>query len=78
MNMTINSAFLKEMGITEWHSREASPKTNQAILATEVVSQQTVDPVIETQLVAATDTNTVSGIWWFLVKNPKVMQNYSF
>ena len=69
--MTTNSAFLKDMGITEWHSREASPNTNQAILATEVVSQQTVDPAVENQVVGASEANTVSGTWWFFGQKPQ-------
>ncbi|MFM1759076.1 MAG: hypothetical protein RLY75_346, partial [Pseudomonadota bacterium] len=32
MNMSTNSTFLKEMGITEWTSRDAVPEHTQAII----------------------------------------------
>jgi DNA polymerase len=43
MNMSSNSAFLKEMGITEWTLRGAIPETVQAIASTEVSRDQVID-----------------------------------
>jgi DNA polymerase len=62
MNMSMNSTFLKEMGITEWTSRDAAPETTQAILAAEVSNDQ-----------ASTETQERHslGIWWFFGNKPQ-------
>jgi DNA polymerase len=62
MIMSTNSTFLKEMGITEWTSRDAAPEPSQAILAAEVSNDQ-----------AATETQErhSSGIWWFFGNKPQ-------
>jgi DNA polymerase len=62
MNISTNSTFLKEMGITEWTSRDASPEPNKAILAAEVSNDQ-----------AATETHERHslGIWWFFGNKPQ-------
>jgi DNA polymerase len=62
MTMSTNSTFLKEMGITEWTTRDAAPEPSQAILTAEVSNDQ-----------AATETQErhSSGIWWFFGNNPQ-------
>jgi len=62
MNMSTNSTFLKEMGITEWTSRDAAPEHNQASLTAEVSNDQ-----------AATETQERHslGIWWFFGNKPQ-------
>lgn len=60
--MSTNSTFLKEMGITEWTSRDAAPLPAQSILAAEVSNDQ-----------AATETHERHslGIWWFFGNKPQ-------
>ena len=60
--MSTNSTFLKEMGITEWTTRDAAPEPIQAILTAEVSNDQ-----------AATETQErhSSGIWWFFGNKPQ-------
>ncbi|WP_215332987.1 DNA polymerase III subunit psi [Polynucleobacter corsicus] len=60
--MSTNSTYLKEMGITEWTSRDAAPEPMQAILAAEVSNDQ-----------AATETQERHslGIWWFFGNKPQ-------
>ncbi|MBU3598064.1 DNA polymerase III subunit psi [Polynucleobacter sp. AP-Basta-1000A-D1] len=62
MTMSTNSTFLKEMGITEWTTRDAAPEPIQAILTAEVSNDQ-----------AATETQErhSSGIWWFFGNKPQ-------
>jgi len=62
MTMSTNSTFLKEMGITEWTTRDAAPEPSQAILTAEVSNDQ-----------AATETQErhSSGIWWFFGNKPQ-------
>jgi hypothetical protein len=62
MIMSTNSTYLKEMGITEWTSRDAAPGPSQAILVAEVSNDQ-----------AATETQErhSSGIWWFFGNKPQ-------
>lgn len=57
MNMSTNSVFLKEMGITEWTSRDA-----------EVSSHQTDDGTLA---VTEPKHRTASGIWWFFGNQPQ-------
>lgn len=65
--MSTNSTFLKEMGITEWTSRDAAPEPTQAILAAEVSNDQSapVLPATETQ-----ERHSL-GIWWFFGNKPQ-------
>lgn len=60
--MSTNSTFLKEMGITEWTTRDAAPEPSQAILTAGVSNDQ-----------AATETQErhSSGIWWFFGNKPQ-------
>jgi len=60
--MSTNSTFLKEMGITEWTTRDAAPEPSKAILTAGVSNDQ-----------AATETQErhSSGIWWFFGNKPQ-------
>lgn len=69
--MSTNSAFLKEMGITEWTSRDAAPEQAQVMIAAEVATQQT-DPIATTAPVAPEARERISsGIWWFFGNKPQ-------
>ena len=66
--MSTNSTFLKEMGITEWISRDVAPEHTQAMLTADVSNDQTapaLPTVIETQ-----ERNSL-GIWWFFGNKPQ-------
>jgi DNA polymerase len=63
MNMSANSAFLKEMGITEWTSRDSAPEAAQATVATELTSHQPV--------VAEPKERVALGTWWFFGNKPQ-------
>jgi DNA polymerase len=63
MNMSTNATFLKEMGITEWTSRDATPEHTQAILAAETAHALPV--------VAETQERQSLGIWWFFGSKPQ-------
>lgn len=59
MNMNTKSAFLKEMGITEWTSRDSvASDSDQQMIAEEL----SVNPVVAQQS---------SGIWWFYGSKPQ-------
>ncbi len=69
--MSTNSAFLKEMGITEWTSRDAVPAQAQAMVSAEVLIQQT-DPINAAASVTAEVSERISsGIWWFFGNKPQ-------
>jgi DNA polymerase len=57
MNMSTNSAFLKEMGITEWTSRDAEVSSHQADDGTLAVTEP--------------KHRAASGIWWFFGNQPQ-------
>ena len=57
--MSANSAFLKEMGITEWTPRDPSPEALQASL----VGDTPVTPVLQER--------ASLGIWWFFGNKPQ-------
>jgi hypothetical protein len=70
MNMSTNSAFLKEMGITEWTSRDTAPEQAQA-MAAQVATQQA-DPVTTTaSAVPEARERISSGTWWFFGNKPQ-------
>jgi DNA polymerase len=71
MNMSINSSFLKEMGITEWTSRDAAPELAQTILAAEVSNNQLGEANSELPAVAEVQERRSSGIWWFFGNKPQ-------
>jgi DNA polymerase len=73
MNMSTNSAFLKEMGITEWTERNASQQTNQTVLAAEVASPS-LDSSVGSSVMsdsAVAQKRTPLGIWWFFGSKPQ-------
>ena len=59
--MSTNSTFLKEMGITEWTSRDLVQEKSEVIAS--VVATSTV--------VAETQERISSGIWWFFGNKPQ-------
>ncbi len=61
--MSTNSAFLKEMGITEWISRDSASEAVQATVAVEVSSHQPV--------VAEPKERPAGGTWWFFGNKPQ-------
>lgn len=65
--MSTNSIFLKEMGITEWTSRDAAPDHAQAIIAAEVSNDQTASALS----VAEIQERHSLGIWWFFGNKPQ-------
>ena len=65
--MSTNSIFLKEMGITEWTSRDAAPDHAQAIIAAEVSNDQTAYALS----VAEIQERHSLGIWWFFGNKPQ-------
>ena len=69
--MSTNSAFLKEMGITEWTSRDAAPEQAQAMVAAKLATQQA-DPIATTASAAPEAHERISsGIWWFFGNKPQ-------
>ena len=69
--MSTNSAFLKEMGITEWTSRDTVPQTAQIVAATEEVVYQAVEANSATLVTTQPQERTTSGIWWFFGNRPQ-------
>lgn len=69
--MSSNSAFLKEMGITEWTSRDVIPEASQLIVSTEASSPQSVNAVKDTLAPTEPKDRVTSGIWWFYGNKPQ-------
>ncbi|MGV0981466.1 MAG: hypothetical protein ACOYB0_03805 [Polynucleobacter sp.] len=69
--MSTNSAFLKEMGITEWTSRDAVLAQAQVLASAEVATQQA-DPIAAAASVVADARERISsGVWWFFGSKPQ-------
>jgi len=68
MNMSANSTFLREMGITEWTSRDTAPEQTQAMLGAQVSNDQAAPA-----LPAATEIQERHswGLWWFFGNKPQ-------
>ncbi len=66
--MSTNSTFLKEMGITEWISRDAAPEHNQTSLSA-LVSNDQAAPALS----AASEAQErhSQGLWWFFGNKPQ-------
>ena len=58
MSSSTNSAFLKEMGITEWTSRDAVPDHAQPVHALTSIAEESQE-------------RRSSGIWWFFGSKPQ-------
>lgn len=65
--MNTHSSFLKEMGITEWTSRDASPVDQKVGGISTQVSQ--VDPVAPSS--QALQERASMGLWWFFGAKPQ-------
>jgi DNA polymerase len=66
--MSTNSTFLKEMGITEWTSRDVALEQTQAVLTTEVSNKQLASTL---PVITETQERHSLGIWWFFGNKPQ-------
>ncbi len=71
MNMSTNSAFLKEMGITEWTSRDAVPEQVEEMIASEVPKDHSDTKAPATSVAAENHEKISGGIWWFYGNKPQ-------
>ena len=71
MNMSTNSAFLKEMGITEWTSRDAVPEQVAEMIASEVPKDHSDTKAPATSVAAENHEKISGGKWWFYGNKPK-------
>lgn len=69
--MNSNSAFLKEMGITEWTSRDAMPESSQSSISIEASHSQTVDLAKDVLAPSQVESSAVSAMWWFYGSKPQ-------
>ena len=69
--MSTNSAFLKEMGITEWTSRDAVPAQAQVLPSAEVVIQQSDSIATAASVASEAHERISSGMWWFFGNKPQ-------
>lgn len=69
--MSTNSAFLKEMGITEWTSRDAPTEKVVEIIATEASKHQVELAAPSSTVVAEKQERISLGIWWFYGNKPQ-------
>lgn len=67
--MSTNSTFLKEMGITEWTSRDAAPEQAAAMIAPDAIKHEAASA---SSVVTAEKQERVSaGIWLFYGTKPQ-------
>jgi DNA polymerase len=71
MNMSTNSAFLKEMGITEWTMRDAGPVARQVMAAAQETNHQAVNAASEILIISDAKERDPSGVWWFFGHQPQ-------
>ena len=69
--MSANSAFLKEMGITEWTSRDSIPEQAQVMVSSGAVIQQAESIAAAVSDVSEVRERTSSGMWWFFGSKPQ-------
>lgn len=69
--MSTNSAFLKEMGITEWTSREATAAQTHVMLAAQVATEQADPSSAAASTALETRERISSGLWWFFGNKPQ-------
>ena len=69
--MSTNSAFLKEMGITEWTSRDAAPEQAQTAVASEVAAHQADHIATTASTTPEVREQIASGMWWFFGNKPQ-------
>lgn len=70
MNTSTNAAFLREMGITEWTSRDAAPIQSQEVLTTDVSGQAGAN-LAAAPATVETQERISYGIWWFFGNKPQ-------
>jgi|UniRef100_UPI0040472026 uracil-DNA glycosylase len=66
--MTSQSTYLKEMGITEWSSRDVAPASIEAAVSSQAPSR---DDPSKTEDASSIATNKAVGFWWFFGKKPE-------
>ena len=69
--MSTNSAFLKEMGITEWTLRDAAPVHSQEMHVAELAQQPVDVATVASSTIAETPERASSGMWWFFGNQPQ-------
>lgn len=67
--MSTNSTFLKEMGITEWTSRDAAPEQADAMIAPEASKHQAA--TASSAVTAEMQERVSARIWWFYGNKPQ-------
>ncbi len=65
--MSTNSAFLKEMGITEWTSRDVA----EEIAHSRVMPEEAGRPTVAAAAPIESKERISSGIWWFFGNKPQ-------
>lgn len=69
--MSTNSAFLKEMGITEWTSRDQDIAKTQATTAVEAIHQKTDTLESTSPVIAEIHERSSLGFWCFFGNKPE-------
>lgn len=74
--MSTKSAFLKEMGVTEWTSRDAFAEPVKPIAASEMAASRPDSPPIDnlsatTQVHVESKERSHAGTWWFFGSPPQ-------
>ena len=69
--MSTNSVFLKEMGISEWTSRDAIQEQAQTMLAVVEGAHQPDPSIGASSGIAETMERASSGVWWFFGNQPQ-------
>ncbi len=71
MNISTNSVFLKEMGITEWTSRDAISVDTQANTVVEVAAVRPGPPADAASDMTQVRERASLGMWWFFGSQPQ-------
>jgi DNA polymerase len=69
--MSTNSIFLKEMGITEWTSRDAVSALSPEIIVAEASQNQADTNAPASSVVNEKQEKVSGGIWWFYGNKPQ-------
>jgi hypothetical protein len=71
MNMSTNSTFLKEMGITEWTSRDVDPEQAHVVVAAETEQHHTNEMEAKSPAEVEIHERRSAGVWWFFGNKPQ-------
>ncbi len=69
--MSTNSTFLKEMGITEWTSRDGTSEPAQEVLVAQVPDHHSAGAASQLPIASATQERSSLGMWWFYGNKPQ-------